>query len=72
MVISWHRPTVFSGVSRVSARQIVVMGFVRLSTQASGHASSTSVAMSRNTGMLRRARSTPPGPTVSPTDWRTP
>ena len=63
---------VLSGVSRVRARQIVVMGLVRLRTQASGQSSSTSRAMSRNTGMLRSARMTPPGPTVSPTDWRTP
>ena len=36
IVISWHRPTVFSGVSRVRARQIVVIGLVRFSTHASG------------------------------------
>ena len=67
IVTSWQRPTAFSGVSRVSARQIVVMGLVRFSNHASGHRSATSVARSRKTGMFRNARSTPPGPTLSPT-----
>ena len=60
------------GDSRVTARQIVVIGFVRLSSHASGQSSSMSRAMSRKTGMLRSARMMPPGPTVSPTDCRIP
>ena len=36
IVISWHRPTVFSAVSRVSARQIAVIGLVRLRIQRVG------------------------------------
>jgi hypothetical protein len=72
MVTSWQRPIVVIDDSRVTARQIAVMGFVRLSSQASGQSSSMSRAMSRKTGMLRWARRMPPGPTVSPTDWRMP
>ncbi len=55
-------------VSCVIERQSVVMGFVMFSIHASGHSSSMSRAMPTSTGMLRRARMIPPGPTESPTD----
>jgi len=45
---------------------------VRFSIHASGHTSSMSRAMPTSTGTLRSARTIPPGPTVSPTDWRMP
>ena len=67
-VTSWHSPTVFTDVSRVTARHSVVIGFVMLSIHASGQISSMSRAMPTSTGMLRSARMIPPGPTVSPTD----
>ena len=72
IVTSWQRPTVVIGDSRVTARQMVVMGFVRLRSHASGQTASMSRTMSRKTGMLRSARLMPPGPTVSPTDCRMP
>ena len=53
----------------MTARHSVVIGLVRLSNQASGQSSSMSRAMPTSTGMLRSARDTPPGPTVSPTGW---
>ena len=71
-VTSWQRPTVLMSVSRVTARQSVVIGLVRLQSQASGHTSAMSRAMPTSTGMLRSARVTPPGPTLSPTGWRKP
>ena len=61
-VISWQRPTVFTDVSRVTARHSVVIGFVMLSIHASGQISSMSRAIATSTGMLRSARMTPPGP----------
>ena len=48
------------------------MGLVMLSSQASGQSSSMSRATPTSTGTLRRARLIPPGPTLSPTDWRMP
>ena len=67
-VISWHSPTVFIVVSRVTERQSVVIGFVMLSSHASGHSSSMSRAMPRSTGCCAARAMMPPGPTVSPTD----
>ena len=49
-------------------RQIVVMGLVRLSSQAPGQSISISRATSTANGMCRSPRAKPPGPTVSPTD----
>jgi hypothetical protein len=72
IVTSWHKPTVVIGDARVTARQIVVIGFVRFSSHASGQSSSMSRAMPRKTGMLLSARVMPPGPTLSPTDCRIP
>ncbi len=69
---SWHRPTVRIAVSRVTARQIVVIGLVMFINHASGQSSSMSRAMPRKTGMFRSARAIPPGPTVSPTLWAMP
>ena len=45
------------------------MGLVMLKSQASGQCSSMALPMPTRTGMLRRARLMPPGPTVSPTVW---
>ncbi len=45
------------------------MGLVMLNSQASGQTSSMVRAMPTRTGMLRRARLIPPGPTLSPTVW---
>ena len=69
---SWQRPTVLTEVSRQIERVRVVIGLVMLSSQASGQICSMSRAIPTSTGMLRRARLTPPGPTLSPTDWRMP
>ncbi len=69
---SLHSPTVFTPVSRVTERQSAVSGLVTLTNHASGATASTSRAMSSSTGMLRNARSTPPGPTLSPMGWRIP
>ena len=69
---SWQRPTALIDVSLLMARVRHVIGFVRFSSHASGHSSSMSRAMSSSTGMLRSDRLMPPGPHVSPTDWRTP
>ena len=66
---SWHSPTVLMEVSRHTERVRQVIGFVMLKSQASGHRSSIALPMPTSTGMLRRARLIPPGPTVSPTVW---
>ena len=58
ILVSWH-------TERVNA----VMGLVMLKSQASGQCSSIALPMPTRTGMLRRARLMPPGPTVSPTVW---
>jgi hypothetical protein len=68
IVTSWHKPTAVIDVSRSTERVSVVIGLVRLSIHASGHSSSMSRAMPTMIGMLRNARTMPPGPTVSPTD----
>jgi len=72
LVISWQSPTVRIFEALVTDRQMAVIGLVRFSIQASGQTASMSAAMPANTGMFRRARSTPPGPTLSPPDWRIP
>ncbi len=43
-----------------------------LSSHASGQTFPMSSATPTSTGMFRRERVMPPGPTVSPTDWRMP
>ncbi len=69
---SLHSPTVFTDVSRVTDRTSAVSGLVTLMNHASGATFSTLRAMSTMTGMLRSARMTPPGPTLSPMGWRMP
>ncbi len=69
---SWQRPTALSGVSRHTARVRQVIGLVMLSSQASGQTSTMSFATPTSTGTFRSERLIPPGPTVSPTDWRMP
>ena len=69
---SWHSPTALTGVCRQTARVRQVIGLVMLSSQASGQTFPMSSATPTSTGMLRRDRLMPPGPTVSPTDWRMP
>ena len=66
---SWQSPTTLMRVARATARVKVVMGLVRLMSQASGHTASMVRAISSIGGMLRSARLSPPGPTVSPTVW---
>ena len=66
---SWQRPTVLMEVSRQTERVRQVIGLVMLKSQASGQCSSMALPMPTRTGMLRRARLMPPGPTVSPTVW---
>ncbi len=72
IVSSWQRPIVLIGVSRVTARHSVVIGFVRFSSHASGQISWMSRARPTSTGMFRNARLMPPGPTESPTLCRIP
>ena len=48
------------------------MGLVMLSMSASAQHCSMSRAIPTRTGMLRSERLIPPGPTLSPTDWRMP
>ncbi len=69
---SLHSPTVVMLVSRVTARQRAVNGFDTLSSRASGQLRSMARAIPSVTGMLRSARATPPGPTLSPTGWGSP
>jgi hypothetical protein len=59
-------------VSLVTARVSAVRGLLTLISSASGQHRSMALATSRMTGTLRSARETPPGPTLSPTVWRTP
>ncbi len=66
---SWQSPTAFTFVVLVTARVSTVIGLVRFSIQASGQARSIVRAISSRTGTFRSARDSPPGPTVSPTDW---
>ena len=66
---SWQSPTVLMLVSRLTARVRVVIGLVMLKSQASGQHSSMALPTPTRTGMLRRARLMPPGPTESPTVW---
>ena len=51
---------------------MAVRGLVTLISQAFGQRRSMSWAMLTSTGMWRRARKKPPGPTVSPTVWKMP
>ncbi len=69
---SWHRPAALTAVCRQMARVRQVIGLVMLSIQASGQTCSMSSATPTSTGTLRRDRLMPPGPTLSPTDWRMP
>ena len=68
-VISWQSPTVFTDVSRVTARQSVVIGLVRLSIHASGQSSSMSRAMlEEHRDVAQRADDAARSRRVSPTD----
>ena len=59
-------------VALPSARQLPAMGFAYCSMTAPGlETSCMSRAISSSTGMVRMARKTPPGPSVSPTHWST-
>jgi hypothetical protein len=70
--ISAQRPTAWIEVSRVTARVRAVRGLLTLMRSASGQHRSMARATSMITGTLRRALEIPPGPTLSPTVWRTP
>ncbi len=69
---SLHSPTVLTLVSRVTERHSAVSGFVTLTSHAAGATASMSRAIPSMTGMLRKARMTPPGPTLSPIGCTTP
>ena len=64
---SLHKPTAVTDVSLVMARHNAESGLDTLRSRASGACCSVARAMSTMTGMLRRARMIPPGPTLSPT-----
>jgi SLT domain-containing protein len=57
---------------RLTARHSAVSGLLTFNNVASGAYRSTSAAMRITTGMLRREREMPPGPTESPTGCQIP
>ncbi len=69
---SLQSPTARTEVSLVTPRQRAVSGFETFTSHASGATRSTAWAISTTTGTLRSDRMIPPGPTLSPTGWRTP
>ena len=69
---SWQSPTAVMEVAFVTALVRTVSGLVRFNSTASGQDLSIARAISTTTGMFRRPRKRPPGPTLSPTVCTTP